>query len=129
MSAVSKIAPKSILVVEDEPLVSDTMRLLLTTDGHSVEVVDDGETAWARYAEGKYDLVMTDYSMPGIDGLDLAGLIKARAPKQRVVLVTAYQEAVSNSERERLHYIDGMLGKPFGPEQLRETLKTVFPQG
>jgi CheY-like chemotaxis protein len=122
------IAPKSILVVEDDPSVADSLRLLLTIDRHYVDIVGDGEKALARYGEGKYDLVIVDFAMPGIDGLDLAGLIKARAPQQRILLVTAYAEMVSKNEKGRLQqYADALLAKPFGPQQLHEALRAVFP--
>jgi CheY-like chemotaxis protein len=123
------ILPKSILVVEDDPSVADTLRLLLTIDRHQVEVVENGEKAMARYQEGKYDLVITDFSMGGVDGLDLAGLIKARAPEQPVVLVTAFGEAVLSGEVARLERVDAMLPKPFSQQQLNDTLKVVFPAG
>src|SRR5215472_6186878 len=123
------IAPKSILVVEDDRSVAESLSLLLRIDRHQVEVVCDGETAMAMYEEGKYDLVMTDFAMPGVDGLDLAGLIKARAPEQPVVLVTAYGEAVLSGEVARLERVDAMLPKPFSQQQLNDTLRVVFPAG
>jgi CheY-like chemotaxis protein len=124
---VNLVAPKAILLVEDDPSVANSLRLLLTIERHQVVVVADGERALAEYEEGKYDLVITDLSMPGIDGLDLAGLIKARAPQQPVLLVTAHAETVSNNEKARLQYVDAMLAKPFSQEQLHEALKAVFP--
>ena len=121
------IAPKSILVVEDDPSVADSLRLLLTIDRHYVEIVGDGEKALAKYEGGNYDLVIVDFAMPGMDGLDLAELIKARAPQQRVLLVTAYAEMVSNNEKGRLQYADALLAKPFGAPQLHDALRAVFP--
>jgi two-component system OmpR family response regulator/two-component system alkaline phosphatase synthesis response regulator PhoP len=120
------ITPKSILVVDDEPLVADTLRLLLRMDNHRVELASDGETALARYEEGQFDLVITDLLMPGMDGLELARLIKARVPEQRILLATGHLEAVSNNEKMRQN-IDGLLAKPFSPEELREALKAVSP--
>jgi CheY-like chemotaxis protein len=123
------ITPKSILVVEDDSSVAQSLSLLLTIDKHQVEVVGDGETALTRYKVGSHDLVMADFLMPGIDGLELARLIKAHIPKQPIVLVTAHLETVSSSEKARLQYVDALLGKPFSPEQVREALRTVFPEG
>jgi FixJ family two-component response regulator len=71
----------------------------------------------------------TDFAMPGVDGLDLAGLIKALAPQQPVVLVTAHGETVLNTETARLERVDAMLAKPFSQQQLHETLRVVFPAG
>lgn len=121
------VAPKLILLVEDDPSVANSLCLLLTIDRHQVVVVGDGERALAKYEEGKYDLVITDFSMPGIDGLDLAGLIKARAPRQPVLLVTAHAETVSNNEKARLQYVDAMLAKPFSQQELHDALRAVFP--
>jgi len=122
------VAPKSILVADDEPLVADTLRLLLKMDKHRVELARDGETALAKYEDGRFDLVITDLVMPGMDGLELASLIKALVPEQRILLATGHLEAVSDNEKMRQN-IDGLLGKPFPPEELREAIKAVFPHG
>jgi DNA-binding response OmpR family regulator len=53
--------PKSILVVDDDESVADSLRLLLKIDGHEVEVAGDGETALAKYKVGNHDLVIADF--------------------------------------------------------------------
>src|SRR5215472_9421101 len=123
------IAPKSILVVEDDPSVAHSLSLLLTIDKHQVEVVGDAKTALTRYKAGSHDLVIADFFMPGMDGLELARLIRAHIPQQPIVLVTAHFETVSSSEKARLQYVDGVLAKPFSPDQLREALSVAFPLG
>jgi CheY-like chemotaxis protein len=123
------IAPKSILVVEDDPSVAQSLSLLLAIDKHEVEVVGDGKTALVRYKVGSHDLVIADFFMPGMDGLELARLIRADLPQQPIVLVTAFLETVSSSEKARLQHVDALLGKPFSPEQLREAIRAAFPQG
>jgi CheY-like chemotaxis protein len=125
----NSLAPKSILVVDDEQLVADTLSLLLMIDRHRVQVAGDGETALAGYKEGRYDLVITDLMMPGIDGLELARLIKAQVPQQRILLVSGHLGAVSNRDKMQLQNIDGLLAKPFSPEQLRQAVRAVFPKG
>jgi PleD family two-component response regulator len=64
------LTPKSILVVDDDPSVADSLRLLLKIDGHEVEVATDGETALAKHKVGNHDLVIADFLMSGMDGLD-----------------------------------------------------------
>jgi CheY-like chemotaxis protein len=123
------LTPKSILVVDDDGAVADTLRLLLVTDKHRVEIAGEAGAALAKYEEGKFDLVITDFRMPGMDGLSLAGLIKGRAPQQAIILVTAYSEIVSGKEKTRLEHVDGVLAKPFSPQQLQDALRAVFPQG
>jgi CheY-like chemotaxis protein len=125
----STIAPKSILVVDDDPSVAKSLKVLLRVNKHQVEVANDGETALAKHEGGGHDLVITDFVMPGIDGLELARLIKARVPHQPILMITGYLEAVSNEEKARLQHVDGLLGKPFTQSQLHEALSAVFPQG
>ena len=125
---VRTITPKSILVVEDDPAVAQALSLLLSCLRHQVETVGDAERAIARYDDGRrFDLVITDFAMPGIDGLELARLIKERTPQKPVVLVTGYLESVYGTEKARLQHIDAMLGKPFSLEELNEAFSAVFP--
>ena len=58
---VDTLMPKSILVVDDDESVADSLRLLLKIDGHEVEVAGDGETALAKYKVGNHDLVIADF--------------------------------------------------------------------
>jgi CheY-like chemotaxis protein len=125
---VRTITPKSILVVEDDSAVAKALCLLLSCDRHQVEAVGDGEAAIARYDAGRrYDLVITDFAMPGIDGLELARILKERASEKPVLLLTAHVESVSSREKARLQYVDGMVGKPFTLEELNEVLVAMFP--
>jgi DNA-binding response OmpR family regulator len=120
------LAPKSILVVDDDPHVASTLRLLLIMDRHQVEVVRDGKTALARYKEGKYDLVITDLFMPGVDGLELAKSIMSQNPQQLVLMVSGHLDAVCDSAKMLLKNFDCLLMKPFSRQQLQESLGAVF---
>jgi len=114
-------APKKILVVDDEPFVCETVRLLLAFDGHVVETAANGAEALEKFSLGKFDLVITDYSMPGMKGDELGMQIKARAPQQPVVLITAYAEMLSGNEAP-VQGVDFMISKPFLLEHLREAI-------
>ena len=80
---------KQILVIDDEPIVGHAINLTLQSDGHVIEVVLSPYDALERFEVGKYDLVLTDFKMPGMTGLELAGQIKARDPAQPIILITA----------------------------------------
>ena len=123
------LAPKSILLVDDDESIATSLSLLLTMDNHRVEVVGDGETALIRYGERKFDLVITDFQMVGMSGLELARLIKGHFPQQRIVLFTGQLEAVSENEKTGLEHVDALLPKPFSQAQLYGALKAVFPHG
>jgi two-component system response regulator TrcR len=120
------IPPKRILVVDDEPAVAETIRMVLAISGHKVEVAGSAEEALGRFAAGKYDLVVTDLSLPKMDGLDFARAVKEQSPGQPIILITAYAESMG-AETKRLANVDFLMGKPFSLQQLQEALHKIFP--
>src|SRR5206468_5641762 len=118
--------PRKILVVDDEPFVCDAVKMMLNFDGHTVDVAASGKEALALFDPGKYDLVITDFAMPAMKGDELAAAIKARAPQQPVVLITAYAEMLQSSGHP-LPGVDLVLSKPFLLENLREAIAKVTP--
>ncbi len=115
---------RHILVVDDEPFVCDAVKMMLAFDGHNVETASNGKEALKIYAEGKFDLVFTDYAMPDMKGDELAAAIKARNPRQPVILITAYSEMLKFSGHP-LTGIDGVISKPFLLEDLRAAIARV----
>jgi CheY-like chemotaxis protein len=117
---------RRILVVDDEPLVRDAVRMMLEFDGHVVETASSGKDALAKLAKAQFDLVITDFEMPVMKGDELAAAIKARAPNQRVVMITAYAEMLQASGNP-LTGVDCIISKPFLLENLREAIAKVTP--
>jgi CheY-like chemotaxis protein len=122
-----KIPAKRILVVDDEPQVADTIRMVLVMSGHKVEVTESASQALGVYEAGKYDLVISDYSLGKMNGLELARLIKEKCATQPFILITAYAETMA-LKKEALINVDYLMGKPFPLTQLQEALETVFPE-
>jgi len=100
--------------------------MMLAYDGHSVEAATNGEDALALLAKSTFDVVITDYAMPRIRGDELAATIKARNPKQPVVMVTAYAEMLAASAHP-LPGVDLVISKPFLLDHLREAMAKVIP--
>ena len=111
-----------ILVVDDEPSVSNTVKMLLKFDGHEVEATNSGKEALGMFKSGRFDLVFTDLTMPGMNGHQLAAAIKAGAPNQPIVMITAYAGTLHKSPD-----VDFVIGKPFRLEHLREAIAKVMP--
>lgn len=122
-----KIPAKRILVVDDEPQVADTIRMVLVMSGHTVEIVDSAGRALEVYEPGKYDLVISDFSLGRMNGLELARQIKQKCASQPFILITAYAENMA-LKKESLTDVDYLMGKPFPLTQLQEALETVFPE-
>jgi CheY-like chemotaxis protein len=119
------VSPKRILIVEDKPVVADSIRRLLSLDGHGVVVEEDGVSALARFEPGAFDLIITDFEMPGMDGLELAAAVKRQCPTQPIMLISAYIELIKNDER--LSLVDLAIGKMFSLGELRAALAGLFP--
>jgi CheY-like chemotaxis protein len=125
----SVVAPKKfrILVVDDQAIVRRCICIMLAHDGHEVETASSGGKAMALFERNKFDLVLTDYVMPEMRGDELVAAIKARAPKQPIVMVTADAEKLRESDRVPAG-VDFLIGKPFSLEKLREAIATVLPE-
>jgi len=117
---------RRILVVDDEPFVCDAVKMMLTFDGHVVETASNGKDALEMFELGKFDLVITDFAMPNMKGDELAAIIKARAPGQPIVMITAYAEMLQSSGNP-LMGVDCVISKPFLLENLREAIAKVAP--
>jgi len=123
--AAPKTQPKRILVVDDEPFVCDAVKMMLAFDGHQVDTANSGKEALTAFENGKFDIVITDFSMPDMKGDELAAAIKLRAPDQPVVMITAYAELLQASGNQ-LSGVDFVISKPFLLENLREALAKVL---
>jgi CheY-like chemotaxis protein len=109
------------LVVDDEAIVCDSIRMLLSFHGHKVNTASSGQEALTRFEVSDFDLVITDYAMPGMPGTDLACAVHQRAPHLPVVLVTAYAEMLGSWGAD-LSHVHHVLAKPFRWDDLRRVV-------
>ncbi len=116
-----KILPRRILIVDDEPTIRETLRLLLRFDGHLVTEAADGRQACLTYAPGDFDLVITDHTMPEMNGDELARTIKCLVPSQPMLMLTAQAGKVCSPDNP----VDAVLEKPFTLSALRQMLKLL----
>ena len=119
---------KLILVVDDTPIVAETIDLLLSHLGHQVETSPDGPEALARFQSGKYNLVITDYWMPKMNGIELATAIKTKEAGQLVILLSAFTSSVFAKEANPLP-VDLVMSKPFSLQEFQTALGKLFPAG
>ena len=113
---------RRILVVDDEALVCESIKQVLALDQHEVEAVTSSQDALAAFQAGKFDLVIIDYEMPGMKGDKLAAAIKALAPQQPIIMMTAYGEALRLAGDFPLA-VDLVMSKPFDLQELREAVR------
>lgn len=105
-----------ILVVDDEPKIGQLLRTVLERADLTVEVLQDPEQALVLLKERPFDILITDFKMPGIDGLELLRRTKAIRPACEVVLMTAHATVEMAREALKRGAVD-FITKPFSPER------------
>jgi two-component system, NtrC family, response regulator PilR len=110
--------PTKILVVDDELSMREFLAILLEGEGYQVDQAESAEEALCFMEQGRYDLVLSDVSMPGLDGIELLARIKAQAPETAVLMITAYTTAEQAVEAMKLGAYD-YIGKPFKVEEVK----------
>ncbi len=117
-----------ILVVDDEALIRDMLRQMLTRLGHRVTMADDGKLGLDYFNEIKPDLVITDIIMPNKDGIQLIMSLLNQNPDFPIIAMSGGRRAVSaefNLDSAGLLGAKAVLQKPFSREQLQDALQMV----
>jgi DNA-binding response OmpR family regulator len=114
-----------LLLVEDDPDLSALAALHLRDEGHEVEVVADGTLASKRVAEQKYDLILLDLMLPGVDGLEICRQLREAKDFTPLIILTA-----KTSEVDRVLGLelgaDDYLGKPYSLRELVARVKAAL---
>jgi CheY-like chemotaxis protein len=119
--------PCRLLLVEDDTIVAAVIRGLLEREGHEVTHVVNGLAALAELAHASFDAVLLDLDLPGVDGFQIARLIRQREHAgQHLPIVAVTARSGSDDEaRARAAGMDDFLRKPVSGEQLAGTLARV----
>lgn len=113
-----------ILVVDDEKDVTMSLKGFFTALGHDMLTALDGKEALRIIDTIPLDLVLLDIKMPGIDGIQILKHIRAKKPKTKVIVITAYDKEVKE-EVEKLG-IDGFFAKPIDLSKLIDRIRYVL---
>jgi len=114
-----------ILIVDDDPLVPRTLKLLLAKHGHDVDVAASAEEGMKKLASRGADVVISDVNMPGADGFHLLAHIRTKHPMTQVVLVTGYgtiESAVRGMREGAFDYVT----KPVLDEEMLLVVERAF---
>src|SRR5690349_453345 len=110
-----------ILVVDDEPHVVQIFQDLLAQRGYEVASSSNGDDAIVKVTTGRFDLVLTDINLPGVDGLEVVRAAKAADKDTCVILITGYASTTTAIDALRQGAYD-YITKPF---DLWETAKAI----
>jgi DNA-binding response OmpR family regulator len=111
-----------VLVVEDEKLQSWSLAKSLAKWGFTVRPVYTGGDAVAQIEKSGFDIILLDYQLPDLDGLEVARRVRERHPNVVIFLVTAFQ---LNELPEHTGLIDAYFNKPLDLQQLHHALKAL----
>lgn len=121
-----------ILLAEDNQVNERVERALLERRGHEVDVAHDGAEAVSRFTTARYDLVLMDVQMPGMDGLEATDAIRRRerdTGRDRTPIIALTARAMEGDREECLEAgMDGYLSKPLRQEALDEEIARVAPR-
>jgi len=116
-----------ILVVEDEPNIRELLKTVLQLEGHDVDLASDGTAGLERALANPPNLAIVDLMMPGINGLDLARMIRKnhRTAHLPLMMLTAYDGARDAS----LEVVDEFLQKPLRLGDLKRRVAALLAAG
>ena len=115
-----------VLVVDDEANSRDVVEKYLSADGHQVVTAGSAFDAISRFKAEPFDLIVTDYGMPQMSGMELAVVVRALSPQQKIIMLTGFNiGTIPTLQRDNVSTI---IPKPVGQTELRSALQSLFGQ-
>jgi CheY-like chemotaxis protein len=113
---------ESILVVEDEEIMRESLVDWFSSEDHKVDAAGDGDKALEDFKLDDYDVMIVDLKLPGRDGLSVLSEVRVKNPKVKVIIITAYPSVETAVEAMRRGAAD-YLAKPFELTQLETSIR------
>ena len=121
MDLFSKLRAMKILLIDDDEWIRDSLSLSFECEGCHLQAFETAEEGMEALKGQAYDIIIADYRLPGIDGLEFLKRIQETHPHAMKVLITAYRDEVLISEAIRTG-IQDFIEKPFTIEAIEESL-------
>ena len=123
------MADKRVLIVDDEIHIVHVVAIKLRNNGYDVLSADNGAEAYELACREKPDIIVTDFQMPAMTGLELVEKLRQNEQMKDtpVIMLTARSFAISKEQQEQLQ-ISGCLSKPFSPRELLENIEDILYQ-
>ena len=121
------MSAQRILIVDDDPAVLLTLAASIEklNPAYAVDTCESGAEALTYLENHQYTLMLTDYSMPGMNGIDLARSVREHLPETRIIMMTAYGSDTLRNQAADLH-LDAFVDKPFTVKQIREIISHIM---
>jgi len=116
---------KKMLVVDDEPVVLESCRRIFSEQGFDVRTTSSPREAIGLVTGSRYDVILCDWKMPEMDGVDVVEVLDKRTPDSAIVMITGYPSVEKATEVMKRGAMD-FVAKPFTPEEIVETVNRAL---
>ncbi len=121
--------PERILVVEDSATMLHQMKNSLQIQGFQVDVATDGLSGWEKLTNQSYDLIITDYDMPYVDGLELCARIRQSSQFCHLpIIIETSKDSRADQVKIRSMGIQAFITKPFSPDRMIAEVERVLAE-
>lgn len=114
-----------VLIVDDEPRICEFLEMLLQREGYLPRSVHRAADALAAVEKARFDLVLTDLKMPGMDGFELVTRLKATCPELPIIMITGYATVETAVQALRFG-VEDYVTKPFNIDELRKVISRAL---
>jgi DNA-binding NtrC family response regulator len=121
MDLFSKIREMKILLIDDDEWIRDSLSIFFEAEGCRVLALETAEEGISAIKDQAFDLIMVDYKLPGLDGIEFLKRIQHSQPGAMKILITAYRNENVVSEARKLK-IQGFIEKPFTSDSIMASL-------
>jgi len=121
------VSSPRILVVDDEMIVCESCKRILEEDGYEVETALSGREAFDKMKESPFDIIITDLTMPEIDGMEVLRTFRKEYPDAIVIMITGFSTVETAVEAMKLGAFD-YIPKPFTPDEVSIVVKKAIEQ-
>jgi DNA-binding NtrC family response regulator len=125
MDVFDKIRNMKILLIEDDEWIRDSLSIFFEAEGCHLLALETAEEALSALKNQSYDLLIVDYRLPGLDGLELLKRIQNKHLEAIKVIITAYRTDQLISEAKKLN-VQGFIEKPFTSQTLMASLSHLI---
>ena len=110
-----------LIIIDDEPIVGKRLKQVFSKMGFNVEIFTNPLSALEFMEKNPFDIVVTDFKMEELDGMEILGKVKQLNPKARVIIITGYAKPETAKEAFKSGVFDFMV-KPFRLDELKEAV-------
>ncbi|MGE0085636.1 MAG: response regulator [Desulfococcaceae bacterium] len=125
MELFAELRNKNILLVDDDEWIRDSLCIFFETGGCSLKAVESAEAGMNEIGRQNYDIMITDYQLPGMSGLDLLRQIHCMYPHMLTILISAYGNHDIYAQAAEIG-VENIIEKPFSTGTIKASLSRII---